>query len=59
MTTRRRSLKHCPVCGVAMLASKSRPDSPDFDTFDCLRCDAVISETPVRTTPKPTGSDAE
>jgi hypothetical protein len=25
-----------------MLASKSRPDLPDFDTFDCLTCHTMI-----------------
>jgi hypothetical protein len=37
-----------------MLASKSGPDSPDFDTFDCLRCNATISVAPLRTTPEAT-----
>jgi hypothetical protein len=34
-----------------MLASKSSQDSPDFDTFDCLRCEAVIKLMPFRATP--------
>jgi hypothetical protein len=33
----------CPVCGVAMLASKSKQDNPTFDTFRCLRCDSTIN----------------
>jgi hypothetical protein len=50
------SIRHCPVCGVAMLASKSSEDRPDFDTFNCLRCRAVISLAPVPI-PKGSGSD--
>jgi hypothetical protein len=50
-------IRHCPICGVAMLASKSSRDSPDFDTFDCLNCRAVISLAPVPTTPKPGRSE--
>jgi hypothetical protein len=46
-----RTVRHCPLCGVAMLASKSTPDSADFDTFDCLSCNTKISAGPVRTTP--------
>jgi hypothetical protein len=56
MRTQPPPIRHCPICGVAMLASKSGQDSPDFDTFDCLRCRAVISMAPVRTPPKPVGS---
>jgi hypothetical protein len=28
-----------------MQASKSRPDLPDFDTFECLSCQSMIRET--------------
>jgi hypothetical protein len=59
MTLQRRSIKHCPICGVAMLASKSKPDSLDFDTLDYLRCNAAISAAPVRTAPDTTGSDSK
>jgi hypothetical protein len=38
---------------MAMLAGKSNADSPDFDTFDCLRCETVIELRPFR--PKPKG----
>ena len=54
-----KSIRRCPICGVAMLASKSRPDSLAFDTFDCLRCDTVISVAPVRAAPEPTGTGSE
>jgi hypothetical protein len=37
-------VRHCPVCGVAMVASKSRDDSVEFDTFRCLSCETVISK---------------
>jgi hypothetical protein len=49
MAARPRTIKHCPVCGVAMLASKSSQDSRDFDTFDCLRCETAIKLMPFRT----------
>jgi hypothetical protein len=45
MTARRRPfVRPCPLCGVAMQASKSRDDIVDFDTFQCLRCETTISE---------------
>jgi hypothetical protein len=47
------------MCGVAMLGSRSNKDSPDFDTFDCLRCEAVIEFAPVQAKPKGNGSDSE
>jgi len=34
--------KQCPLCGLAMLASRSQPDSDRFDLFQCLRCETVI-----------------
>jgi transposase-like protein len=59
MASRPQSIKHCPVCGVAMLASKSNPDSRDFDTFTCLKCEAVINLTPARPRPKVGGAGSE
>jgi len=38
-------IRHCPVCGIAMQASKSREDLSDFDTFQCLSCQTVIRES--------------
>jgi hypothetical protein len=35
-------LRHCPICGIAMQAKKSRDDSPQFDLFECLSCDTTI-----------------
>jgi len=52
MTARPRpSIRHCPVCGIAMQAGKSRENLADFDVFQCLICDTIISQQP--TTPKP------
>jgi hypothetical protein len=50
MTARRRPpLRHCPLCGLAMQASKSRESLAEFDTFQCLRCQTTIREvTPSR-----------
>jgi len=38
-------IRPCPVCGIAMQASKSREDLADFDTFQCLSCQTVIRES--------------
>jgi hypothetical protein len=38
-------IRHCPVCGIAMQASKSREELADFDTFECLSCRTVIRES--------------
>ena len=35
--------KHCPICGIAMLASRTAPTSRDMDRFECLSCDLVIN----------------
>ena len=35
-------IRHCPLCGVAMQASKSQKDGAEFDTFRCLTCDTTI-----------------
>jgi hypothetical protein len=42
-------IRHCPVCGIAMQASKSREDLAHFDTFQCLSCETLIRES----TPRP------
>jgi hypothetical protein len=44
MTSRPR-IRHCPVCGIAMQASKSRENLTEFDTFECLSCHSVIRES--------------
>jgi len=45
MASRPRSpIRACPVCGIAMQASKSRETVPDFDTFSCMSCDTMIIE---------------
>jgi hypothetical protein len=35
-------IRHCPVCGIAMQASKSRDDLRNFDIFSCLSCDTTV-----------------
>jgi len=37
-------LRHCPICGIAMQARKTRDDAPRFDLFECLSCDTTIRE---------------
>jgi len=46
-------LQHCPLCGVAMLGSKSDEGSLHFDTFRCLKCETVMTFIPPRKGPKP------
>jgi len=36
-------IKTCPVCGITMIASKSRDDLAHFDTFTCLSCGSVTA----------------
>lgn len=38
------NVRHCPLCGIAMQASKSREDLSKFDTFQCLSCHTTIVE---------------
>lgn len=33
----------CPVCGVAMLGKKSRPEREQSDIYQCLHCNTVIN----------------
>jgi len=35
-----------------MLASKSNPDGPTFDTFNCLRCEFIMTTAPWRAEPQ-------
>jgi DNA-directed RNA polymerase subunit M/transcription elongation factor TFIIS len=42
----RPSIRHCPACGIAMVAKKSRDDALRFDIFECLSCQTVIREVP-------------
>jgi hypothetical protein len=39
-------IRHCPLCGIAMQASKSHESLATFDTFRCMNCNAAIRETP-------------
>jgi hypothetical protein len=39
------AIRHCPLCGIAMQASKSREVLEHFDTFRCLTCHTTILET--------------
>jgi hypothetical protein len=36
-----------------MLGSKSSKDSPQFDTFACLRCETTVTFAPPPEAPKP------
>jgi hypothetical protein len=45
MTTHRRpTIRHCPVCRIAMQATKSRDNLDDLDMFKCLACETTIHE---------------
>jgi C4-type Zn-finger protein len=37
-------LRHCPICGIAMQAKKTRDDIPRFDLYECLTCYTTIRE---------------
>lgn len=47
-------IRHCPICGVAMQADRSRADLADFDMFRCLNCETIISES--KPVPPPDGA---
>jgi 5-methylcytosine-specific restriction endonuclease McrA len=51
------SPKRCPLCGIAMLASRSRPDSNRFDIFQCLQCETVIDLSGAVTRGSPRSND--
>lgn len=51
--TPRPPVRHCPLCGVAMQAKKSREDLPYFDTFNCLACQTTIVEAQTRPPSRP------
>jgi predicted RNA-binding Zn-ribbon protein involved in translation (DUF1610 family) len=42
----RYAVRPCPLCGIAMQASRTRDDLEHFDHFDCQHCGTVITETP-------------
>jgi hypothetical protein len=48
-------MRHCPVYGIAMQASKSREDLAYFDTFECLSCRTLIRESMARPAAGPAG----
>jgi hypothetical protein len=39
----RPAVRNCPVCRIAMIASKINPTNAEFDTYTCLRCDTTIA----------------
>jgi len=41
-------IRHCPICGIAMQASKSQENLTYFDKFECLSCRTVINESKPR-----------
>jgi transcription elongation factor Elf1 len=49
------SIRHCPVCGLAMQASKSRDDLRQPDTFSCLSCGSQIVTQAARPSPGQVG----
>jgi len=46
-------IQHCPLCGIAMLSSKSDEENAQFDTFSCLNCKTTITLAPPPKSPKP------
>jgi len=49
-------IRHCPVCGIAMQASKSQENLAYFDKFECLSCRTVIT---TESKPPPSASERE
>jgi hypothetical protein len=39
-------IRNCPVCAIAMSATKSDAALAEFDTFSCLNCGSVVSLVP-------------
>jgi hypothetical protein len=39
-------IRHCPLCGIAMQASKSSENQVEADTFRCQTCQTTIVEKP-------------
>jgi predicted RNA-binding Zn-ribbon protein involved in translation (DUF1610 family) len=50
--------KPCPVCGVALLARRTKPSHLEPDYFECLSCGAVVKYSE-STTPQPKTTDEE
>jgi predicted RNA-binding Zn-ribbon protein involved in translation (DUF1610 family) len=44
--SQRPPIRPCPLCGIAMQASKSRETEAGYDTFRCLTCGTTIVEQP-------------
>ncbi len=38
-------MRNCPICGIAMQASKSQENLMHFDKFECMSCRTVITTT--------------
>jgi hypothetical protein len=35
-------LQTCPLCGLAMIAHKSRPEAAAYDVYECLACESEL-----------------
>ena len=46
LAMKKTSVRHCPICRMAMVASKSREDLEKPDTYCCLSCGTEVVETP-------------
>jgi hypothetical protein len=46
MGTSQFPIKPCPLCKIAMQASKSDEGAPEHDTFTCNNCGAVVISAP-------------
>jgi hypothetical protein len=57
MESLRPPLKPCPVCKVAMQASKSDERLPVYDTFTCNNCGTVVISAPTMWDQRPNGDD--
>ena len=39
---RRPQIRHCPICGIAMIGDKSAPARKEPDIFRCLSCHSIV-----------------
>jgi hypothetical protein len=53
MRSPRPPIQQCPVCGLAMVGSRSDEGNPHLDTFSCLKCETVMTFVPSRKDHKP------
>jgi hypothetical protein len=49
-------IKRCPVCGVSMVGSRTKPSYPELDLFECLNCGLAINHSESNRLELPSGT---